>query len=87
MEKIERILKKREENKAKGRVFDWQDLALHIIAELKPPKHKKPSIFKVCKQDKKAAQQAYIDCTELGKPYADYFFKVYSEIRKKYEQT
>lgn len=67
----------------KKKVYDWQDLAIQVIHDMKVLQTFKPSVFKACKTDFKAAQIAYKDAMELEKPYVKYFFKVYSEIRKK----
>jgi len=69
--------------KEKRKVYDWQDLAIQIIKDLEVLKTFRPSVFKACKVDFRAAQFAYVDCMELDKKGVKYFFKVYSAIRKK----
>lgn len=58
---------------------DWQDLALEVIAQIKPPKEKRNSIFRICKQYPRAqVLQSLNDTKELCKTGEKwkYFFKI-----------
>jgi len=59
--------------------YEWQDLALHVIKELRIPNIKKGSVFKICKNETKIfVEQCMNDTKELckvGEPWK-YFFKV-----------
>lgn len=61
----------------------WQDEALNAIAILNCSDIKKSSIFKCFKDNLQKARIALSDCKELGKLNELYFFKVYSELKKK----
>ena len=59
--------------------YEWQDLALKIIAELGVPNFKKNSVFKVCKENSKTfIEQCLNDTKELCKTGEcwKYFFKL-----------
>jgi len=59
--------------------YEWQDLALKIIRELRVPAFKRNSVFKVCKENSKAfVERCLIDTRELcesGEQWK-YFFKL-----------
>jgi hypothetical protein len=63
--------------------YEWQDLALRIIQELKIPNFKRGSVFKVCKDmPKNVVEKALNDTKELchaGVKW-QYFFKVIASI-------
>ena len=65
--------------------YEWQDLALQIIAELNVPNFKRSSVFKVCKQyHKEKVLIALNDTKELcqtGEKWK-YFFKVVGGTNK-----
>jgi len=52
MQQIADIFKSKKDA-PKAPTYKWQDLALHIIAELKVPYSKRNSVFKVCKEYEK----------------------------------
>jgi hypothetical protein len=62
---------------------DWQFLALEIVKYMSDGQVKKSGIFGCCRKDPHSAKIAFLDCQELGKPFSNYFFKVFHEIRKK----
>ena len=62
--------------------YQWQDLALRIIAELSIPKHKKSAVFKVCRDyHKNFIERCLNDTKELAKEGErwKYFFKLISQ--------
>lgn len=59
--------------------YEWQELALRIIEELRVPKNKKSSVFKACKQYPKVyIEKCFNDTKELceGEEKWRYFFKL-----------
>lgn len=59
--------------------YEWQDLALHVIEELRIPNNKRSSVFKLCKEKSKdEVLRAMNDTKELCKAGEQwkYFFKV-----------
>ena len=62
---------------------DWQFEAIEAIKKMKDGAQNRGGIFKCFKTDKHRAKIALSDCSELGKPFSKYFFKVFSEIKKK----
>ena len=80
MDNISEILKNKAAAK-KAPAYQWQDLALHVINELKIPNFKRGSVFKVCKENpKQKVLNAMNDTKELcdTKDKWKYFFKVIS---------
>ncbi|MEA1962745.1 MAG: hypothetical protein U9M94_00735 [Patescibacteria group bacterium] len=72
------ILKTRKVQK-KTPAYEWQELALQIIKELKIPSNKRSSVFKMCKQYPKTfILQVLNDTKELCKTGDKwkYFFKI-----------
>jgi len=65
--------------KVKPPAYEWQELALRVIAELRVPNNKRNSVFKVCKQNgRHAVEKALNDTKELclsGSGWK-YFFKI-----------
>lgn len=65
--------------KVKPPAYQWQDLALRVIAELGVPPEKKNSVFQVCRRHPQTVIEiALNDTKELvqkGEPWK-YFFKV-----------
>ena len=61
--------------------YKWQELALEIVAALSDGANKKSSIFKCCKENSHYAKIAFEDCKELNKLHANYFLKVYNELK------
>ncbi len=62
--------------------YQWQDLALRIINELRVPGFKRNSVFKVCKENHKTHIERCLNdtkelCTE-GEKWK-YFFKLINE--------
>lgn len=77
-ENIQSLFQKKGEIK-KPPAYQWQELALQVIAELGVPGHKRNSVFKVCKQySKERVIRALTDTKELCKDGEcwKYFFKV-----------
>ena len=75
---IEAIFKKKQAS-IKPPAYQWQELALVVIAELGVPSHKRNSVFKACKEfSKEQIQKALTDTRELCKDGEcwKYFFKV-----------
>ncbi|MCK5509926.1 hypothetical protein KAI65_00075 [Candidatus Parcubacteria bacterium] len=73
------ILKIRKTKKTPA--YEWQELALQIIEELKIPANKRSSVFKACKQfPKNFILQVLNDTKELCKTGDKwkYFFKIIS---------
>ena len=65
--------------------YEWQDLALKIIEELRVPKAKRSSIFKACKNyPKPFIERCFNDTKELavGDSYK-YFFKLLNPKKDK----
>jgi len=65
--------------------FEWQDLALKIIAEFAVPDFKRNSIFRICKQNsKELVEKAINETKELCKAGEKwkYFFKVTASLNK-----
>jgi len=63
----------------KAPAYQWQDLALKIIGELRVPPFKRSSIFKICKENTRIFVEACLaDTKELcdGVERWKYFFKV-----------
>lgn len=68
-------------NNKKPPAYEWQDLALRIINELKVPDFKRSSVFKICKEERKIfIEQCLNDTKELCKSGQcwKYFFKLIS---------
>ncbi|OGY48171.1 MAG: hypothetical protein A2840_02310 [Candidatus Buchananbacteria bacterium RIFCSPHIGHO2_01_FULL_47_11b] len=64
--------------------YQWQELALRIIDELRIPGPKRTAVFKVCKlHPRSIVEKAFNDTKELapGEPWR-YFFKVIENIKK-----
>lgn len=80
------ILKKEKSSQPKPPAYEWQDLALRLIAELGVPDFKRNSIFKVCKNNsKELVEKALNETKELcqsGEKWK-YFFKVIDDLTKK----
>lgn len=75
---ISDIVKNKKPQKAPP-AHEWQDLALHVIEELKVPNFKRGSVFKICKErSKDQVLRAMNDTKELCKTGEQwkYFFKV-----------
>lgn len=68
-------------NTLKPPAYQWQDLALRIIQELRVPAFKRNSVFKICKDNSKDFVEKCLDDTkELAKGDTwKYFFKVASK--------
>ncbi|MFA6526753.1 MAG: hypothetical protein WCT26_05105 [Candidatus Buchananbacteria bacterium] len=65
--------------------YEWQDLALKIIAEFGVPDFKRNSVFQVCKKNSKEfVEKAMNETKELCKTGEKwkYFFKVASSLNK-----
>jgi hypothetical protein len=84
MEKLGAFLQLKE--KKQVTVVWWQTLAVEAVHKLVDGNDRayKGAIFQKFKEDPKCAALALSDALELHKPHARYFFKVYSELRKKY---
>ena len=81
MENIADILKNSKSKKPPA--YEWQDLALRVIQELKIPKFKRSAVFKVCKErSKPAIENALNDTKELcdSTEKWKYFFKVVNSM-------
>lgn len=66
--------------------YQWQDLALRLIAELNVPNFKRNSMFKICKENpKEKIERALNDTKELCKTGEKwkYFFKVIADADNK----
>ena len=76
-EDIKEILKHKQTKKPPA--YQWQDLALRVIKELRIPGFKRSAVFKVCKDNSRAVvEQALNDTKELCETANkwQYFFKV-----------
>ncbi len=77
MDAINKIIKNKTTKKPPA--YEWQDLALRVMSELKIPNFKRGSVFKVCKNNpKQVVLNAMNDTKELcetGDAWK-YFFKV-----------
>ena len=78
MEKAEFNIKKYRPIKKK--VYRWQDLAATASKHFVDGEQKRSSIFKCFRDNTQKAQTAFLDTKELGKPYANYFFKIYNSL-------
>jgi len=74
--KIGDILKN--QTRVKPPAYEWQDMALRVIKELKIPNDKRSAVFKVCKiRHKMFIEQCLNDTKELAlKEKWRYFFKL-----------
>lgn len=76
-EKISQIAKKRVVKKLPA--YEWQDLALKVIADLSVPEFKRNSVFRVCKKYPRSfIEKCFNDTKELcqtGEAWR-YFFKL-----------
>lgn len=83
MDTIKDILKN--PKRTKPPAYQWQDLALRIIDEINIPRHKRNSVFQICKQYPQAiTEKALNDTKELctdGECWK-YFFKVIANLKK-----
>ncbi len=61
----------------------WQEQALEATKKLIGAWDCKGSVFRAFKTDARTAQLALQDSIELDKAHVKYFFKVFSELRKK----
>jgi hypothetical protein len=64
--------------------YEWQELALRIIEELRVPPSKRSSVFKACKQYPKVyIEKCFNDTKELceGEEKWRYFFKLVNESK------
>ena len=70
--------------------YQWQDLALWVITELRIPNFKRNSIFKICKENREQTiRQAVNDTKELcpsGQSWK-YFFKIVGNLNKEDQIT
>lgn len=68
----------RHQQRIKPPAYQWQDLALRIIQELRVPAFKRNSVFKICKENSKEFVEKCLDDTkELAKGDSwKYFFKL-----------
>lgn len=84
MQGIGQIIQVRPVQKQK-KVERWQDEAAMACKKLADgwQKEHKASIFKKYKENAHMAAIALQDALELQKPYAKYFFKVFSELNKR----
>lgn len=72
-------------NAIKAPAYEWQDLALKIIAEFAVPGFKRNSVFQICKQNtKELVEKAINETKELCKSGEKwkYFFKVIDSLKK-----
>ena len=75
---------------AKAPAYQWQDLALRVISELRIPAFKRGSVFKACKDNSKDYIEKCLNETkELCKTGEcwKYFFKVVADIKKVKDNT
>ena len=71
--------------KKKAPAYQWQELALRIINELKIPNFKRSSVFKICKENSiQNVENAFNDTKELaqGRDRWKYFFKVVADKKE-----
>ena len=63
--------------------YEWQDLALRLIAELQVPAFKRNSVFKACRDNsKETIEKAFNETKELAKGESwKYFFKVIDSLK------
>jgi len=83
LQNIKDVLKNKKIKKAPA--YEWQDLALRVIDDLKIPNFKRGAIFKVCKENpKNFIENALNDTKELCKSGLKwkYFFKLINEFKK-----
>ena len=76
-EAIGKVLSQKQSKKPPA--YEWQDLALRVIEELRVPKLKKNSVFKACKENPRVfVEQCLNDTKELCKAGEcwKYFFKL-----------
>lgn len=87
-EKINKFLNIKQRKKLPA--YQWQDLALQVIEELKIPNFKRNSVFKVAKENNRQfVLQCLNDTKELcqkGEKWK-YFFKVVSDKRQADKKT
>lgn len=84
-ENLGEIFKKKKAGN-KPPAYEWQDLALRIIQELRIPDQKKSSVFKACKENPRDfIENCLNDTKELcdkGEMWR-YFFKLINEGKRK----
>jgi hypothetical protein len=79
----------RQKETIKAPAYEWQDLALRVINELRVPGFKRNSVFKVCKEKPKEFIEGCLnDTKELCKTGESwkYFFKIVGGKNNKNEQ-
>ena len=87
-QKLSFIIK--EKKVAKAPAYEWQDLALRLIAELNVPNFKRNSIFKICRDNsKETVEKALNETKELAKTGDKwkYFFKVIADLNDPDKKT
>lgn len=83
-QKLSFIISQKPVETIKPPAYEWQDLALRIIAEFGVPNFKRNSVFKICKENsKELVEKAINETKELCKSGEKwkYFFKVVDSFR------
>lgn len=84
-QKLSFIISQKPAETIKPPAYQWQDMALKIIAEFAVPNFKRNSVFKICKDNsKELVEKAVNETKELCKSGEKwkYFFKVVDSFHK-----
>lgn len=85
LQKLSFIMSRKPADSPKPPAYEWQDMALRIIAEFAVPNYKRNSVFRVCKENsKETVEKAINETKELCKAGEKwkYFFKVIDSLKK-----
>lgn len=80
------FIQKKNKASKKPPAYDWQDLALKVVADLGIPNFKRSSVFKICRDNpKEFVERCLNDTKELCKSGErwKYFLKVVNEEGKR----
>lgn len=84
MDSLNELLKQKViKNKPKRQY--WQEVALNIIEYTHCLKKNQSAVFRTCKKNIGCSERAFSTCKELSKPFVEYYFKVFNEYNKQYD--
>ncbi len=85
LKNIADIFRSKARSTKKPPAYEWQDLALRVVAELKIPNFKRSSVFKACKENPKPfIEKCLNDTKELCQTGVkwQYFFKLINKTEE-----